>query len=236
MEFVLIGPSDADLKKLRDEWNDWLRENRNALAEVRRKAKADEDRLKSDVDRLLAPLTMQANEFVDLQLALAKRLGERGKVTLPNLASLMFLAREGKQTILLTGDGHADDALKGLAQRGLLDANGKLHVDVIKVPHHGSEHNMTPKFARSVTADDYIFCGNGFATNPELDVIDLIVRERKKALPQRRFTLWFNSTEALTRAENKAHMRAVRRNVEAHVEGGGGKVRARWISGSFMDL
>jgi hypothetical protein len=236
MEFILIGPSEADLKKLRDEWNDWLRENKKALSEVRRKAKADEDRLKSDVDRLLAPLTMQANEFVDLQLALAKKLGERGKVTLPNLASLMFLAREGNHTILLTGDGHADDALKGMGQRGLLDANGRLHVDVIKVPHHGSEHNMTPKFARSVTADDYIFCGNGFASNPELDVIDLIVRERKKALPQRQFTLWFNSTDALTKAENKAHMRAVRRNVEAHVEAGSGKVKAKWISGSFMDL
>jgi hypothetical protein len=40
----------------------------------------------------------------------------------------------------------------------------------------------------------------------------------------------------LTKAENKAHMRAVRRNVEAHVEAGSGKVKAKWISGSFMDL
>src|SRR5688572_23914208 len=88
-------------------------------------SRVDEDRLKSDVDRLLAPMTMEANSFVDFQIALAKELGSRAKVTTPNLASLMFLAREGNQTILLTGDGHASDARKGLKERGLLDASGK---------------------------------------------------------------------------------------------------------------
>src|SRR5262245_2333944 len=75
MEFLIMGPSEADLKTLRDEWNEWLRQNKNTLAEIRRKAKQDEDRLKSDVDRLLAPLTTQANDFVDFQIAFAKKLG-----------------------------------------------------------------------------------------------------------------------------------------------------------------
>ena len=77
MEFIVIGPSEADLKTLRDEWNDWLRDNKEILADIRRKAKADEDLLTSNVDRLLAPLTMQANSFVDFQIALAKKLGDR---------------------------------------------------------------------------------------------------------------------------------------------------------------
>jgi len=236
MEFIVIGPAEADLAKLRDEWNDWLRTNKETLADIRRKAKADEDLLKSDVDRLLAPLTRQASSFVDSQIAFGKKLGTRSEVTTPNLASLMFFVRDGNQTLLLTGDGHADDALKGLKQRQLLDANGKLHVDVLKVPHHGSEHNMTPAFAAAVTADDYIFCGNGFATNPETDVIDLLVKERRKAFPQKPFTLWFNSTSKLTQPDFRAHMQSVEKNVAAHVKAGAGKVKARWISGSFMDL
>ncbi len=81
MEFTVIGPMEADLAKLRDEWNDWLRENKETLADIRRKARADADLLTSDVDRLLAPLTHQAGSFVESQLALAKKLGERGKVT-----------------------------------------------------------------------------------------------------------------------------------------------------------
>src|SRR6185295_16841611 len=149
-----------------------LKENKKTLDEIHRKAKQDEDRLKSDVDRLLAPITTEANSFVDFQIALAKTLGDRTQVTTPNLASLMFFVKEGNQTILLTGDGHATDALNGLRQRSLLDANGKLHLDVLKVPHHGSEHNMTQAFAEAITADNYIFCGNGFSTNPETEVID----------------------------------------------------------------
>jgi len=236
MKFTVIGPAPADLVKLRREWNEWLRANKEALADLRRKAKQDEDRLKSDVDRLLAPITMQANSFVDFQLALGKKLGDRTKVTTPNLASLMFFVQEGNQTVLLTGDGHADDALKGLKQRNLLDANGKLHVDVLKVPHHGSEHNMTPAFAQAITADDYIFCGNGFSTNPETEVIDLLVEERKKALPNKPFTLWFNSTSKLTHPQFKKHMQAVEKNVAGHVKAGASKVRAKFISGSFMDI
>ena len=138
--------------------------------------------------------------------------------------------------ILLTGDGHARDVQKGLEQRGLLDNNGKLHVSVLKVPHHGSEHNMTAAFARDITADDYIFCGNGFSSNPEIDVIDAIVRERRKALPQKPFTLWFNSTSAITPPAYRKHMRAVEKNVADHVTAGAGKVKARFISGSFMDV
>jgi hypothetical protein len=236
MEFIVLGPGEADLAQLREEWNEWLRTNKETLAEIRRKAKADADLLTSDVDRLLAPLTHQAGSFVDSQLALAKKLGDRTEVTTPNLASLMFFVREGDRTLLLTGDGHADDVLKGLAQRELLDANGKLHVDVLKVPHHGAEFNMTPAFAQAVTADDYIFCGNGFATNPEPDVIDLLVRERKKALPRKSFTLWFNSTSALTQPAYRKHMLAVEKNVADHVNAGAGKVKARFISGSFMDV
>jgi len=236
MKFTVIGPAPADLVKLRREWNEWLRANKEALADLRRKAKQDEDRLKSDVDRLLAPITMQANSFVDFQLALGKKLGDRTKVTTPNLASLMFFVQEGNQTVLLTGDGHADDALKGLKQRNLLDANDKLHVDVLKVPHHGSEHNMTPAFAQAITADDYIFCGNGFSTNPETEVIDLLVEERKKALPNKPFTLWFNSTSKLTHPQFKKHMQAVEKNVAGHVKAGASKVRAKFISGSFIDI
>lgn len=35
----------------------------------------------------------------------------------------------------------------------------------------GSEHNMTPTFARTVTADCYVFFANGEHGNPDLDVV-----------------------------------------------------------------
>jgi hypothetical protein len=46
-------------------------------------------------------------------------------------------------------------------------------VDVLKIQHHGSENNLDEQFARTVSADHYVFCGNGSHGNPETDVIDL---------------------------------------------------------------
>ena len=40
--------------------------------------------------------------------------GDRAKVTPPNLASIMIYVEDGNATLLLTGDGHANDAMKGL--------------------------------------------------------------------------------------------------------------------------
>ena len=80
MEFIIVGPGEADLAKLRDEWNAWLGPTRKRSRSIRRKARADEDLLTSDVDRLLAPLTHQAGSFVESQLALAKKLRNRREV------------------------------------------------------------------------------------------------------------------------------------------------------------
>ena len=89
----------------------------------------------------------------------------------------MFFVKEGKQTMLLTGDGHWKDILNGLERHKLLKG-GKLHVDVLKAQHHGSEHNFKDEFCDVVTADDYVFCGNGQHENPDLDVLQMVVDRR----------------------------------------------------------
>jgi len=52
-------------------------------------------------------------------------------------------------------------ALQEAHDVGLLEKGGNMHVDVLKVPHHGSDNNMAPIFFRRVTADHYVFSGNG---------------------------------------------------------------------------
>ena len=49
----------------------------------------------------------------------------------------------------------------------LLAPGGTLHVDILKVPHHGSDRNIDPVFFRRITADHYVFSGNGEHGNPE---------------------------------------------------------------------
>jgi len=202
----VIAPFEEDVQKFRDEWNAWLKKNKAKVKELRAKARADAREISNEFDRLTMPIVTSAKE-----------LGNRSDVTPPNLASIMLLVEEGQRKVLMTGDGHANDIIKGLKAIGRLPANGKLHVDVLKVQHHGSEHNMTEQFAHDITADHYIFCGDGFSDNPEQIVIDALFKARVDdgAGPNRSFKFWFNSSKAMVSGKpaRSRHMAKIERQV-----------------------
>jgi glyoxylase-like metal-dependent hydrolase (beta-lactamase superfamily II) len=99
--------------------------------------------------------------------------------SIPNLSSIMLLAQvevdSGTRTILFTGDGRGDHLLQGLRRAGLLDHSSTLHVDVLKVAHHGSERNSSRRFYRKVTADTYVISADGLHGNPDLATLIWIV-------------------------------------------------------------
>ena len=92
----------------------------------------------------------------------------------PNLSSIVLLAECGGRRILLTGDARGDHILEGLQTAGLA-RNGGLHVDVLKVQHHGSSRNTTPAFFNAVTADTYVLSADGRHGNPKFDTMKWIV-------------------------------------------------------------
>lgn len=230
LKLTILAPFEEDLDILRKEWNTWLDDNQAAVKKIKDKMKGDEAFLG------------QSTSDVNFLIALTSVLGDRKKVTAPNLASIMFLVEENGKTVLMTGDGHSIDIMKGLKAARRLNANGGLHVDVLKVQHHGSEHNIDDNFVKVISADNYIFCGNGSHTNPELDVIDLIVQSRIgnngkqniNGMNNKPFTLWFNSGESVTKSANKGHMM----EVENLVKGYPSRVKARFMQKgkNFMDL
>ncbi|NAS14337.1 MBL fold metallo-hydrolase [Poritiphilus flavus] len=214
---TIIGPFKEDLDKLRNEWNKWLRESRSAIARLRRKAEEDSDLL-GNADTI---------EVVSLS-----ELGIRSKVSTPNLASIMFLIEEDGKTALFTGDGHAKDILKGLKANGKLDKNGLLHLNLLKVQHHGSEHNIDLSFCKSITADNYVFCGNGSHENPDLEVVKIIIDSRIGIAKNRsaneevsnEFKLWFNSSENNTYGHESKHMKKLKDYVEKRAKSSNGKM------------
>jgi len=94
-----------------------------------------------------------------------------------NRSSIILLAESGGRRILLTGDAHGDDILFALKQAGLTDANGRLHLDVFKVQHHGSLRNASPEFFQKITADTYVISANKHVNdgNPDLDTLNWIL-------------------------------------------------------------
>jgi len=100
--------------------------------------------------------------------------------SIANLSSIMFIAESEGKKILFTGDGLGDDAVDVLSERKLLDSEGGYHVDVLKVPHHGSERNASPEFFNTVTADAYVISANGRYDNPSLETLKWIIESKRK--------------------------------------------------------
>ncbi len=91
--------------------------------------------------------------------------------SVPNLSSICLVVEGGGKRLLLTGDQRSDFLYEGLEAQGLLDDQGNVHFDVIKVPHHGSDRNITRRFFENVTADRYVISADGENDNPDLPTL-----------------------------------------------------------------
>ena len=238
LQVRVIAPFEEQLTELRKEWNEWLEDNKAEVARLREEMRRDAERLESSEEVKL---------FRSLFAARAGELGDRSRVTAPNLASLMLMVSEGRSCdVLLTGDGHPDEILRGLDRHGMLKGAAKgCHVRVLKVPHHASEYNVTPEFCRRVTADHYVICGNGEHENPDLRALDTIIDSRlgdegvrsTNARADDEFHLWFNSSSAATpRAKNKRHMEKVEALVARRAGESGGRMHFRFLDEHAFEL
>ncbi len=85
--------------------------------------------------------------------------------------------------MLLTGDARGDKIIENLEEHGLMDDEGKIHVDLLKMPHHGSDRNVEDDFFKRVTADHYVVSGDGRHHNPELETYRMLFKARQGAIP-----------------------------------------------------
>jgi hypothetical protein len=173
MSFQLIGPSKHQLRRLRKGWDNWVRENRDRVAEIR-----------LEIARRVSELASGSLHETPFDLSDWNGVPSFEDVTVPNTASLMFLVEDAGRRLLLTGDSHHDLILEGLEDTGNL-ASGHIHVDALKVQHHGSEHNVDRNFCRRVSADHYVFCGDGSSGNPEREALEMFFDSRMGPGPNR---------------------------------------------------
>lgn len=116
--------------------------------------------------------------------------------SIPNRSSIMFFAEYAGRRALLTGDGRASDIIGGLVRRGLMAKDGVLHVDVLRVPHHGSARNSSRRLFSQVTADTYVFSADGTNGNPDMPTLAWLVQAIKEQGRKARI-LATNSTPTL---------------------------------------
>jgi beta-lactamase superfamily II metal-dependent hydrolase len=229
MSFTILAPFQEDLNKLRDEWKEWLDSKAGDKAVKRIRARSAED-----------AKAITASSFEDIaeqMLIQAQKLGDPSTVSAPNLASLMVLVEENGKTILLTGDGVGGTILKGLESTGKIAKGAPLHVNVLKVQHHGSKNNLDEAFAARVSADHYVFCGNGGHGNPHPLVVQRIFDsrvgdQRAPHAPNRKFHFWFNSHSSVTETRFRKNMRDLEALVAKLEKASGGKLVAHFLQKS----
>jgi beta-lactamase superfamily II metal-dependent hydrolase len=210
-ELTVIGPARKHLETLREEWRKWLATPAGQAA-ASEEASADGGGpigtgiwLGGRSGTLTEP--QQAQVTVDALVTAAEiiRSTDPSSVTPPNRASITLLAEEEGRTCLLTGDANEEEILEGLQAAGRL-RDGPFWCNVVKVQHHGSEHNFSETFGTRVLADQYVFCGDGAHGNPEPSVVKTLIETRLAGDP-RPFTIWFNTTPERTREKRQPAMK-----------------------------
>jgi beta-lactamase superfamily II metal-dependent hydrolase len=224
----VIGPAEHHLKRLRDEWRDWLERQpastrRGATGRTGTRGTGEESSASTlpmsppaarTVVRELAASAAAAAAAADATDA-APAIIEKTRpsaVTPPNRASITLLAEEDGRTVLLTGDAAEEEILEGLEAAGCFVNGRPFWCNAVKVQHHGSEHNLSKVFASRVLAEHYVFCADGAHGNPNPSVVKTLLETR--LTDARPFTVWFNCSAERTIPQRRKAMHAALK--EAH--------------------
>lgn len=157
------------------------------------KVDLDLDPLKLTV---VGPRQAELKELRKEWAAKVKELKDEGKLSvaaaadiddsIPNLSSIVCVAELKSKRMLLTGDALGAKVLAGLETAGFLPSgDGKMELDLLKVPHHGSSRNVTAKFFERLPARHLVISANGMHDNPDIETLEMI----SEARPDDEFTL-----------------------------------------------
>lgn len=133
-----------------------------------------------------------------VQELLAKAATKEGKAELAdyvdksvyNLSSIVVLAKAEGKSMLLTGDARGDFTLQALRRAGLLKDDGKpFEVDLLKLPHHGSDRNVKQDYFDNIRAKHYVISADGKYTNPDVPTLEMISKSRTDD----DFTIWLTN-------------------------------------------
>ncbi len=115
--------------------------------------------------------------------------------TAPNGSSIAFLAEHQGKSCLFLGDAHSsvvvDSIGRLLAKRG----EEKLAVDAVKLPHHGSQNNVSRELIELLACPRYLISTNGnIFEHPDAEAIARIIKYGGR-LP----TIFFNYLSETTK-------------------------------------
>ncbi len=154
MRLTLLSPTPAGLEKLRPEWEETVRAA--GLDPGVPDAALEEAARRRGVPDLLG-------DTLDVDaLAASKLVADKAA---PNGSTIAFLAEFEGTSCVFTGDAHPDVLRTGLERLCSERKAERLRVDALKVPHHGSKHNVSSDVIDLLDTGRFLFSSSGSRTN-----------------------------------------------------------------------
>jgi beta-lactamase superfamily II metal-dependent hydrolase len=141
---------------------------------------------KAELDELREEWAKETKELKKAKPAEAVEIAAYLDDSVYNLSSIVCVAEIDGKRMLLTGDARGDKVLPELETAGFLPAGGKMELDLLKVPHHGSSRNLEPEVFERLPAPHIVISANGKDGNPDVETLEMI----SKARPDDDFTLY----------------------------------------------
>jgi hypothetical protein len=169
LTLTLLGPRPADLARLDEAWPQVLAE-------------------------LVEPLEGRRGPDPDAGVSLAELAGRDSTPdeSPANGSSITFLAEHAQGgRVLFTADAPAEALLAGLQR--LNSGGAPVPVDLCKVPHHGSHHNVSRELVAALDCSHWLMSTNGARHgHPDRRAIARIIAGAPSP------TLWFNYASTTT--------------------------------------
>jgi beta-lactamase superfamily II metal-dependent hydrolase len=175
---TVLAPDRATLRSLRAAWSQACRD-----AHIQPGSDVDALRYLESRPRLQPGRRLLGREpMLDVATLARRRLGRDVSVT--NASSIVLLLERGDERVLLAGDstpGALEPAIERLlAERGIEE----LPLTVFKLPHHGSQRNITAQLVRRLPAQRYLIStdGSGRSAHPDDEAVATILKHGPRGL------------------------------------------------------
>lgn len=169
MKITLISPDRKRLAKLSPEWA-------KAVHAAGLEPGVEKEVLEDlDKKKKYRPKDELGAGHLDIS-ALAQARFESDR-TAPNGSSIAFLAQYQGKSGMFLGDAHPDIIVDSI--RRLLKKRGeeKLLVDAVKLPHHGSQNNVSRELIELLACPRYLISTNGnIFEHPDVEAIARIIK------------------------------------------------------------
>jgi hypothetical protein len=154
LRLTLLGPSRAELVRLRRVWEREIRRAGFVPGSVPDALVMLQQRTR------LSPLdSYLGTPVIDVARLASAASDLDGSVT--NASSISFLAEYRERKILFTGDATPPVLTAGVRRLLLERGLGELRLDAFKVPHHGSQNNLTSGLVHMLPSRHYLFSTDG---------------------------------------------------------------------------